>query len=267
MTDSIFTLLDTDNEKDNGNIEQKLTGNIHFDDVSLIYPDGKKAIDKVNLHIQAGETVALVGRSGAGKTTLVNALMRAIEPSKGKIYLDGVPIDTLTLANLRSQIASVNQQVVLFKATIAQNIAYGELQHKSREQIIHASKSAYAHEFIEKLANGYDTHIGSDGLQLSGGQRQRLSIARALLKDAPILILDEATSALDNESEFFIQKALEAVMQGRTTIVIAHRLTTIQNADKIVVMDNGAIVEVGNHPTLMAKNGHYARLYDRQFND
>ncbi|WP_019519661.1 lipid A export permease/ATP-binding protein MsbA [Faucicola boevrei] len=265
--DSIFTLLDTDNEKDNGNIEQKLTGNIHFDDVSLIYPDGKKAIDKVNLHIQAGETVALVGRSGAGKTTLVNALMRAIEPSKGKIYLDGVPIDTLTLANLRSQIASVNQQVVLFKATIAQNIAYGELQHKSREQIIHVSKSAYAHEFIEKLANGYDTHIGSDGLQLSGGQRQRLSIARALLKDAPILILDEATSALDNESEFFIQKALEAVMQGRTTIVIAHRLTTIQNADKIVVMDNGAIVEVGNHPTLMAKNGHYARLYERQFND
>ncbi|ELA08155.1 lipid/multidrug ABC transporter MsbA ATPase and inner membrane domains [Moraxella macacae 0408225] len=264
--ESIFQLLDANNEKDTGCIEQTLTGDIHFRDVSVVYPDGKKVIDKLNLHIQAGETVALVGRSGAGKTTLANALMRAVDLSAGEIYLDGIPIDELKLTSLRSQIASVSQQVVLFQATIAQNIAYGELENKSREQIVHAAKSAYAHEFIEKLPKGYDTHIGSDGLQLSGGQRQRLSIARALLKNAPILILDEATSALDNESEFFIQKALEAVMHGRTTIVIAHRLTTIQNADKIVVMDNGTIVEVGNHASLMAKNNHYAKLYERQFN-
>lgn len=199
------------------------------------------------------------------KTTLINALMRTLEPSSGNIYLDGVAINDLSLMSLRSQIASVSQQVMLFNTSIYDNIAYGELANYDKEAVTQSAKSAYAHDFIMQLPQGYDTLIGSDGFALSGGQRQRLSIARALLKNSPILILDEATSALDNESEFYIQKALETIMTGRTTIVIAHRLTTIQNADKIVVMDNGKIVEVGNHETLLAQNGMYAKLYARQF--
>lgn len=262
---SIFSLLDEKNEKDNGIIHQNLSGNITFDKLNVVFDDGKKAIDDVSLQIKAGETVALVGRSGAGKTTLINALMRTLEPSSGNIYLDGVAINDLSLMSLRSQIASVSQQVVLFNTSIYDNIAYGELANYDKEAVIQSAKSAYAHDFIMQLPKGYDTLIGSDGFALSGGQRQRLSIARALLKNSPILILDEATSALDNESEFYIQKALETIMTGRTTIVIAHRLTTIQNADKIVVMDNGKIVEVGNHETLLAQNGMYAKLYARQF--
>lgn len=265
--DSIFQLIDEKSEIDNGKIEQKLLGNIEFHNLSVSFENGKTAVKNFNLHIQAGETVALVGRSGAGKTTLINALLRAVEPNSGNIYLDGVAIDELTLTCLRSQIANVGQQVVLFDSSILQNIAYGELAKYDRQAVITSAKSAYADEFIMQLPQGYDTLIGSKGLQLSGGQRQRLSIARALLKNAPILILDEATSALDNESEFYIQKALETVMQGRTTIVIAHRLTTIQNADKIVVMDDGHIVEIGNHAQLMAKNGMYAKLYERQFDE
>ncbi|MFW2177443.1 MULTISPECIES: lipid A export permease/ATP-binding protein MsbA [unclassified Moraxella] len=265
--DSVFALIDEPAEVDTGTKTPTLQGNIQFNHVSIGYGAGEFAIQDFHLDIKTGETVALVGRSGAGKTTLVNALMRAVNISEGNIYLDGVAIDEMTLASLRSQISSVNQQVILFNTTIHNNIAYGELANKSREAVIQASQSAYAHDFIMNLPNGYDTVIGAEGLQLSGGQRQRLSIARALLKDAPILILDEATSALDNESEFYIQKALETVMQNRTTIVIAHRLTTIQNADKIVVMDKGKIVEVGNHATLMAKQGAYAKLYDRHFDD
>lgn len=262
---SIFSLLDEKNEKDNGIIHQNLSGNITFDKLNVVFDDAKKAIDDVSLQIKAGETVALVGRSGAGKTTLINALMRTLEPSSGNIYLDGVAINDLSLMSLRSQIASVSQQVMLFNTSIYDNIAYGELANYDKEAVIQSAKSAYAHDFIMQLPKGYDTLIGSDGFALSGGQRQRLSIARALLKNSPILILDEATSALDNESEFYIQKALETIMTGRTTIVIAHRLTTIQNADKIVVMDNGKIVEVGNHETLLAQNGMYAKLYARQF--
>jgi subfamily B ATP-binding cassette protein MsbA len=211
--------------------------------------------------------VAIVGRSGSGKTTLVNLLTRALTPTTGQVRIDGIAIDEIRLDSLRQQIAMVNQQVTLFLDSVAHNIAYGALSNKSREEMVQAAKMAYAHDFIEKLPQGYDSFIGADGLQLSGGQRQRLSIARALLKDAPILILDEATSALDNESEHYIQKALETVMQGRTTLVIAHRLSTIQNADRIVVLDAGRIVEMGRHDELLAKNGIYKTMYERTFED
>ncbi|BBL20390.1 lipid A export permease/ATP-binding protein MsbA [Acinetobacter radioresistens] len=264
---SVFELLDMPEEKNTGDLKPVLKGNIEFNQVNLTYSDGSQAIYDFSLNVKAGETVALVGRSGAGKSSLVNLLVRFQEISSGKILLDGFDIQKIELTALRSQIAMVNQQVVLFNRSVRDNIAYGQLQGASEAEIIAAAKAAYAHDFIMSLPQGYDTILGAQGLNLSGGQRQRIAIARAILKNAPILILDEATSALDNESEHFIQKAFDKAMQERTTIVIAHRLSTIENADRIVVMDKGRIVEQGNHQELMQKHGAYYQLHQRNFEE
>ncbi|RKG41058.1 lipid A export permease/ATP-binding protein MsbA [Acinetobacter rongchengensis] len=266
---SVFELLDLPQEENTGTLQPTLHGAIKFEHVDLDYKGDVKAIQDFNLDIQAGQTVALVGRSGAGKSSLVNMLVRFQEMSAGQIYLDQIPIQDIELTCLRSQIAMVNQQVVLFDRTVRENIAYGQLSNATDEQVIAAAKAAYAHEFIMALPQGYDTPLGAQGLSLSGGQRQRIAIARAILKDAPILILDEATSALDNESEHFIQKAFDAAMQDgdRTTIVIAHRLSTIENADLIVVMDKGRIVEQGTHAELLLQQGAYYQLHQRNFEE
>ncbi|SVD62986.1 uncharacterized protein METZ01_LOCUS415840, partial [marine metagenome] len=220
-------------------------------------------LQEVSFSVNPGETVALVGKSGSGKSTLVSLIPRFYTPVEGAILVDGHPIDTLKLENLRQHIAIVSQEVTLFNDTVARNIDYGSLQAASDSDIRHAVEQAYASDFIDKLEHGLSTIVGDDGVLLSGGQRQRLAIARALLKDAPILILDEATSALDMESERYIQKALEAVVQGRTTFIIAHRLSTIEKADRIFVIDNGQIVEEGTHRSLLEKKGFYAQLHAR----
>ena len=263
--ESIFALLDEPEEVDTGLINTGLSGAITLDKVNLVYPDSTIALQDFSLDIKAGETIALVGRSGAGKSSLVNLLTRTLTTSSGRITMDGFDIEDITLDSLRAQIAMVNQQVVLFNTTVFNNIAYGSLASKSLAEVERAAKDAFAHDFISKMPNGYQSAIGAEGLQLSGGQRQRLSIARALLKDAPILILDEATSALDNESEHYIQQALDNVMKDRTTLVIAHRLTTIESADRIVVLDSGRIVEIGTHKELLDNKSHYAQMYERDF--
>lgn len=267
---SIFELMDYDTERDTGTLELvKSQGDLAFDKVSFTYTGDERgtALQQVSFTAKPGETVALVGRSGAGKSTIAALIPRFYEVSEGVITLDGQPIQNYPLQSLRSNIAMVTQNVVLFNDTVRNNIAYGELREVSDEAIIQAAKDAYAWEFIQELEHGLDTEIGEDGTQLSGGQRQRLAIARALLKDAPILILDEATSALDNESEHYIQKALERVMEGRTTLVIAHRLSTIENADKILVLDNGQIIERGTNDSLIEQKGVYYQLHQMNFEE
>ncbi|MFQ3170026.1 MAG: subfamily B ATP-binding cassette protein MsbA [Oleispira sp.] len=267
--ESIFTVLDKESEKDEGELDLKQAqGNVSIENLSFKYLTSEGWILKsLNAKAEKGKTYALVGRSGSGKTTLMSLLSRFYQAQQGHILLDGHKLEEFTLASLRRNVSIVSQQVTLFNTSVLENIAYGELKNKTREQTINAAKAAHADEFIAEMADGYDTVIGDNGVLLSGGQRQRIAIARAILKDSPVLILDEATSALDTESERHIQSAMEEVMKGRTTFVIAHRLSTIENADQIWVMEKGEIVERGSHAELLNINGAYANLHAIQFNE
>ncbi|BDX06918.1 lipid A export permease/ATP-binding protein MsbA [Planctobacterium marinum] len=267
--ESIFAILDQQEEENKGTLKpQRVAGNIAFKNVTFAYDaNGENVLKDISFDVSKGQTLALVGRSGSGKSTISNLLTRFYQPQSGEILLDDLPLSQIELRALRNQFAVVSQQVTLFNDTIANNIAYGLEDKVSRAQIEEAAKVAHVLEFTETLGNGLDTMVGENGLMLSGGQRQRIAIARAVLKDAPVLILDEATSALDTESERFIQEALDTLQKNRTSIVVAHRLSTIENADQILVIDKGQIMEHGRHKTLLEKGGMYAQLHRMQFTE
>jgi subfamily B ATP-binding cassette protein MsbA len=260
--EGVFALLDESSESDTGTkVLARATGHIRFIDVSAQYPNRESlALNMVNIEVPAGKTYALVGPSGSGKSTLVNLIPRLYEATSGSVTLDGIAIRDLQLKNLRSQIALVSQDVVLFNDTISKNIAYGRKDLTDLE-IRDAARAADLLNFIDSLPQGMQTVIGDRGVRVSGGQRQRIAIARAIIKDAPVLILDEATSALDTQTESNVQNAVESLRQGRTTVVVAHRLSTVLNADQIIVLDDGRIVQSGTHQELIASSGLYQQLY------
>lgn len=267
--DSLFTVIDEDDERDTGRFEKdRVTGDVLFDHINFAYGDGEgPVINDLRVEVPAGSTLAIVGYSGSGKSTLVSLLPRFYDVESGEILLDGISLNEYTLASLRNNISVVSQDVVLFNDTIRSNLAYGQLESHSEEELLQAAEAAHVLEFVNELPDGMETVVGDRGVLLSGGQRQRIAIGRALLKNAPVLILDEATSALDTQSERRIQDALNNLMQDRTTLVIAHRLSTVEGADKIIVLDAGRIVEAGTHAELLAMEGHYASLYRMQFSD
>ena len=267
--DSLFGIIDEDDEIDSGSVDAgTLRGDVEFRDVTFGYEgEHGNVLERVTVNIEAGKTLAVVGHSGSGKSTLASLLPRFYDVDSGEILIDGRPIRDYTLASLRDNISLVSQDVVLFNDSIANNIAYGQLKDRSEEELMRAAAAAHVLDFTDELPNGLQTLVGDRGILLSGGQRQRIAIARALLKNAPILILDEATSSLDSHSERRIQEALDELMTNRTTLVIAHRLSTVERADQIIVLDAGRIVETGTHADLLAANGHYAALYRMQFSD
>jgi len=267
--DSLFEIIDEDDEIDTGTVDtERVNGDVEFRNVSFSYGEDDKAVlQDISIVVKSGTTLALVGHSGSGKSTLASLLPRFYDIDTGDILIDGTSVSDYSLASLRDNISFVTQDVVLFNDTIGNNLAYGQLRNKSEEEFLAAAEAAHVADFVNDMPNGFDTMVGDRGVLLSGGQRQRIAIGRALLKNAPVLILDEATSSLDSHSERRIQEALNVLMKDRTTIVIAHRLSTVERADQIIVLDAGRIVESGTHSDLLAANGHYAALYRIQFSD